>query len=274
MKKIMPHIAGVFFAVFGVGIIVLLMSYTWQALARIFPDTLVAQAMGMILFDIAALAWLLAFIYLCKSVMQYAFAFIGFAFGMLGTLGMVGIEVMLGGQELIIPPAWVNEALIYTFIGAAVVHVVLFYAFKLAAPEISAEISLGVETAQITEEAMKQAEANLIANRNALGAVIAPRLIANVKRNLGLPVGDVLDLPAQDINDLSAAIPVQIPPRKKAGIADRLKAAAQAWMNPPAPVAPEMPRKFEADAPAAQPKADEDREGQTSEFFRGEESGV
>jgi hypothetical protein len=225
MKKIMPNIAAVFFSLFGVGVIILLASYTFQALSHIFPNNFTAQVMGMILFDVAAIAWLGAFIYLCKSTMQYAFAFIGFGFGLAGTLGMVGIEVMLGGQQMITPPAWVNEALIYGFIGAAVVHVVLFYAYKLAAPEISADISLGIETANITEEAMKQAEAVLLAQRNALGGVIAPRLVNNVRRNLGLPVsGNVLDLPAYDIPDPAQAIPVHPP---QSSFMDRLKAAAQ-----------------------------------------------
>jgi len=226
MKKIMPHIAAVFFSLFGAGVIILLMSYTFQALSHIFPDNFIAQIMGMILFDLASIAWLGAFIYLCKSVMQYAFAFIGFAFGLLGTLGMVAIEVMLGGQTMMEPPAWINQALIYGFIGAAVMHVVLFYAYKLAAPEISAEISLGIETANITEEAMKQAEAVLLAQRGALGRVIAPQLVNNVRRNLGLPVvGDVLDLPAYDIPDPAQAIPVP-------SFMDRLKTAAQVLTHP------------------------------------------
>ena len=230
MKKIMPNIAAVFFSLFGMGVIVLLMSYTFQALSNIFPNNFTAQVMGMILFDVAAIAWLSAFIYLCKSIMQYAFAFIGFGFGLAGTLGMVAIEVMLGGQQMIKPPAWVNEALIYGFIGAAVVHVVLFYAYKLAAPEISADISLGIETANITEEAMKQAESVLLSQRGALGGVIAPRLVNNVRRNLGLPVsGDVLDLPAYDIPDPAQAIPVY---PSQPSFMDRLKAAAQVITHP------------------------------------------
>ena len=72
---------------------------------------------------------------------------------------------------------------------------------------------------------MKQAEAVLLAQRNALGGVIAPRLVNNVRRNLGLPVsGDVLDLPAYDIPDTAHAIQVHPP---QSSFMDRLKAAAQ-----------------------------------------------
>lgn len=252
MKKIMPHVAGVFFALFGLGVIALLMSYTFEALAYIFPDNFISQIMGMVLFDIAAIAWLGAFIYLCKSVMQYAFAFIGFLFGLMGSLAMVAIDVMLGGQAMIEAPEWINSALIYGFIAAAVVHVLLFYAYKLAGPEVSADISLGIETANITEEAMKQAENELLRERGAMGRVIAPRLMNNVRRNLGLPVlGDanVIDLPAYDVLDQAKAIPVQIPAARPMSFVERLKAAGQVLVNP----APGMTRQYQATATATAP---------------------
>lgn len=256
----MPYVAAVFFAIFGAAVIALLMSYTFEALAYVFPDDFVAQMMGMVLFDIAALAWLGAFIYLCKSIMQYAFAFIGFVFGLAGSLAMVAIDVMLGGQKMIIPPDWINSALIYGFLAAAVIHVILLYAYKLAGPEISADISLGIETAQITEEAMKQAENELVRERGALGRTIAPRLMNNVKRNLGLPVsGDVLDLPALDVE---RPIPVQIPGVRPMSFVERVKAAGRVLINPE----PAVMRQYEATAPtqvtpapiALDPKSKED----------------
>lgn len=261
MKKIMPQVAGVFFALFGLGVIALLMSYTFEALAFIFPDNFVSQMMGMVLFDVAALAWLGAFIYLCKSVMQYAFAFIGFLFGLGGSLAMVAIDVMLGGQAMVAAPAWINSALVYGFIGAAAVHVILVYAYKLAGPEVSADISLGIETAQITEEAMKQAESELLRERGALGRVIAPRLLNHVRRNLGLPVsGDVIDLPAYDVPDAAGAIPVQMPTRKMS-MAERLRAAGQVLLSPnPAPT---VMRSYEAGTAGVQePKAESAAEGE------------
>ena len=255
MKKIMPHVAGVFFSLFGLGVIALLMSYTFEALAFIFPDNFISQMMGMVLFDIAALAWLAAFIYLCKSIMQYAFAIIGFVFGLLGSLAMVAIDVMLGGQEMIEAPAWINEALIYGFIAAAVVHVILVYAYKLAGPEISADISLGIETANITEEAMKQAEDELLRERGAMGRVIAPRLMNNVRRNLGLPVSnDVIDLPAYDVPDQSQAIPVQIPARRSMSFIERVKAAGKVLIDPMAVAS--NPHTYQAETNSPTPITD------------------
>jgi hypothetical protein len=138
---------------------------------------------------------------------------------------------------MVTPPDWINSALVYGFIAAAVIYIILVYAYKLAGPEVSADISLGIETAQITEKAMKQAKNELLRERGALGRVIAPRLMNNVRRNLGLPVrGDVIDLPAYDVPDPAQAIPVQIPVRHSMSLAERLRAAGQVLLHPdPAP---------------------------------------
>jgi hypothetical protein len=244
MKKILPHVMAILFAVFGLAIIAMLMIYSFSALGKLFPNNFLGQIMGMVLFDIAALVWLGTIIFLCKSVGQYAISTIGFVLGLVGTLLLVAVEVMMGGQELAKVPAWAGDSIVWTFIIALVGHVILYYAFKLSAPEISAEISLGYETAAITDEAMKQATEQLIRERGALGQIIAPRMITDVKRNLGLPVaGDVIDLTAQNVDE-AAPLPVvhfgqaqfvpQNATRKGAGsdFMRRLQAAREAFSNP------------------------------------------
>ena len=90
---------------------------------------------------------------------------------------------------------------------------------------------------------MKQAEAQLLQQRGLLGGVIAPRLITNVKRNLGLPVSqDVIDAPGWVNVPNEAPIPVNFsqsmptattPQRQKApGLFDRLRAVGQVLVNP------------------------------------------
>jgi hypothetical protein len=121
----------------------------------------------------------------------------------------------------------------------------LIYAYKLVAPEVSADISLGIETAQITEEAMKQAEAELLKERGALGRVIAPRLMNNVKRNLGLPVyGDVIDLTAVDANEqpVPVEMPVQTLKPRHMSLFERVRAAGQVLINP----TPATTRQYQA----------------------------
>ena len=266
MKKILPHVMAILFAVFGLAIIAMLMIYSFSALGKLFPNNFLGQIMGMVLFDVAALVWLGTIIFLCKSVGQYAISTIGFVFVLVGTLLLVAVEVMMGGQELAKVPAWAGDSIVWTFIIALVGHVILYYSFKLSAPEISAEIALGYETAAITDEAMKQATEQLIRERGALGQIIAPRMITDVKRNLGLPVaGDVIDLTAQNVDE--EALPIvqfgqpQFVPQtatarnRKAGsdFMRRIQAAREAFSNPwkfaAAPAAQNTPAPQPAPAP-------------------------
>ena len=84
-----------------------------------------------------------------------------------------------------------------------------------------------------------------------MGRIIAPRLMNDVRRNLGLPVlGDVLDLPAYDVPDQSQAIPVQIPARRPMSIVDRVKAAAQVLINPVAVASNPSTYQAETNSPA------------------------
>lgn len=249
MKRIIPHVMAILFAVFGLAIIALLMIYSFSALGKLFPGNFVGQIMGLVLFDVAALTWLGVLIYLSKSVGQYSIATIGFGLGLIGTLFLVAAEVMMGGQELTEVPAWAGSSIVWTFIIALIGHVILYYAFKLAAPEISAGIALGYETAQITDEGMRQATEQLIRDRGLLGNMIAPRMITDVKRSLNLPVGDVIELTAQNVDNTS--YPLQFPTapqfvpqnttsvkrKSPTDLGRRLKAAIAAFSNPGIPVA-------------------------------------
>ncbi|MBN8658002.1 MAG: hypothetical protein J0M11_19880 [Anaerolineae bacterium] len=275
MKKILPHVMVILFAVFGLAIIAMLMVYSFSALGKLFPGNFLGQVMGMVLFDVAALIWLGTIIYLCKSVGQYAIATLGFGLGLIGTLLLVAVEVMMGGQELAQVPSWAGDSIVWTFIVALVGHVILYYAFKLSAPEISAEISLGYETAQITDEAMKQATEQLIRERGMLGNMIAPRMITDVKRSLGLPVaGDILELTAENVYETPQPaaqfgqpqfvpqnyVPQTATSRKRKDGLDimrRIQAAREAFSNPwkyaAAPAAQNAPASQPSPAPQSAP---------------------
>lgn len=188
MKKILKPLAGFLFTGFLIGMFGLVISLTFSALGRIFPDSFANQIIGLVLFDIAALAWGMAFVYRSESVAQYALAAIGFLIGLAGTFIMIASEVMLSAEGLTAAPEWLGKALTYTFIGASALHLSLGYAHKATSPDVDASIRLGAAQAEITQEAIRQAEDELESRRAALGDVIRPRLVAGIKRNLNLPL--------------------------------------------------------------------------------------
>jgi len=199
MIKLLGPLAKTLFALFILAVFAGVMYYSFRALGLIFPGDLAGQMFGMALFDLAALVWFLHFVKNCRSTMQYVFSFIGFMLGIVGTLGLVGIEVGISSGQL--EAASMAKPLSYIFIGALIGHLLLIYATHAAAPEISAEISLGVERAKITAQAEKDAERILMNNQDALAGPIAREHVRRVMLELNLQPRDseVIDLQALDV---------------------------------------------------------------------------
>lgn len=187
MTKVIATVIKIAFGLFAIAVLGLLMSLTYQALSRIFPNSFENQIWGLILFDIAALIWAGAFVFQCKTVAQYAVAAIGFGTAFLGTILMVAAEVLLSGQSLVAADtAKIGQWLVYGFIGTTTIHVALLYAHHLSAPEIREKIDIGIARGEITSEAIKQATGRLDANKNELAHTIANDIESRVKRDLGL----------------------------------------------------------------------------------------
>ncbi len=185
MKKLIGPFAKVFGAIFAVGVFVIVISLSYSALGRIFPGRLFDQSAGMLLFDAAAIVWFLTFISNSKSVSQYVASGLGFLLGVLGSLGLIGIEVgissgMLNAADMVKP-------LTYVFILAAIGHLIITYAFHGSAPEISAQISMGFEQARAQEEGMRQAERAMSQDMTNLGHVLSARILEDLYRNMNMP---------------------------------------------------------------------------------------
>jgi hypothetical protein len=185
MKKLIGPFAKVFGAIFTVGVFVIIISLSYAAIGRIFPNSLFDQVTGMLLFDAAAVVWFLTFIGNCKSVSQYVFSGLGFGLGVLGSIGLIGIEVGISSGML--TAADMVKPLTYVFISAAVGHLLLTYMFHGSAPEISSEISMGVELAKLEDEGMRQAELQVQQNMQLLGNVISNRIYARLMTQMNLP---------------------------------------------------------------------------------------
>lgn len=190
MKKVLQRVAGILFAAFGIAILGLLMSLTFGALGKLFPDNFINQIWGLVLFDIAAMIWALAFVFKSESTMQYAVAGIGFVAAFVGTLGMVAVEVLLSGQEYVEVQPWVGQWMVYGFILVTAIHAALLYFHHYAAPDIHEKINVGIARGEIVTEAINQATKRLDAEKSALASIIHADIVAQVKRDLGLIPAD------------------------------------------------------------------------------------
>jgi hypothetical protein len=186
MKKVLASITKYIFGAFGIAILGLLMSLTFQALGRIFPSHFENQIWGLVLFDIAAICWALTFVFGSETVAQYALSGIGFAVGFLGTLLMVASEVMLGQNLTPVQSEQIGQWMVYGFIGATALHAILLYAHHAAGAEIKQKIDVGIAKGEVTSEAIKQATAMLDVEKAQLARTISDDIISQAKRDLGL----------------------------------------------------------------------------------------
>jgi len=212
MKKVFASITKYIFGAFGIAILGLLMSLTYQALGRIFPGSFENQIWGLILFDIAAICWALAFVFGSETVGQYAVAAIGFLTGFLGTLLMVASEVILGQNLITTNAQQIGQWMVYGFIGATALHAILVYAHHGAGPEIRQRIDVGIARGEVTSEAIKQATAMLDAEKTNLARTISADIISQAKRDLGLyPIDDtVFDRRKHEAQTEAQALPFPI----------------------------------------------------------------
>lgn len=177
------------FAAFGIAVLALLMSLTYGALTKLFPNSFSNQLWGLVMFDIAAMSWALAFVFQSKSVGQYAASGLGFIVAFVGTLGMVAAEVMLSGQQLAqVDTSQIGKWMTYGFIVVTAIHALLLYTHHATAPDIAEQINVGVARGEITSVAIRQATVELETEKAALAASIHSGIVDQVKRDLNIPI--------------------------------------------------------------------------------------
>jgi hypothetical protein len=225
MKKVLGAMSGIIFAVFSIAILGMLMSFTWGALGMLFPSSFVNQMWGMIMFDLAAMCWALAFVFQSNSVGQYAASGIGFIIAFLGTLLMVTADVIMGGQTFV-QNANMGQYLVYGFVIVTAIHAALIYLHHASAPEIHQKINIGIASGEITTEAIRQATSELDAQKADLARSISRDISTSVKRDLNIPIAvdpNVGFVPAQAQPQYVEAPRPTAQPHKKQSWFDRMK---------------------------------------------------
>jgi apolipoprotein N-acyltransferase len=188
MKKVLQSASKYIFAAFGIAVLALLMSLTYSALARIFPDSLNNRMWGLVMFDIAAMCWALAFVFGSQSTGQYAASAIGFIVGFVGTLFMVASEVALSSGQ--IQAGDIGKWMVYGFIIVTALHAALLYAWHATSPDIHEKINVGVARGEIVTEAINQATKQLDEQKAQLAYTIHNDIVSQVRRDLGLIEAD------------------------------------------------------------------------------------
>jgi apolipoprotein N-acyltransferase len=189
MKRIMPYVGKILFALFMMAAVVFLLSLSWSALNKIFPDSVVNQIFGLAMFDVAALAWLLAFIYVAQGFNQRSISLVLFGVSLIGTISLVGLEIALSTGWLAYADIAIPLAILLMVMVAG--HVTAIYLMHLFDPDVASKIERRADLDQILAQAQTDATAELDRLRPVLAREIAQGMVDEAKRELGfLPVVD------------------------------------------------------------------------------------
>src|SRR5512145_985220 len=158
---------------------------TWQLAGRIVPGNPVAQAMTLVLFDVAALVWFIQFISQAKGTLQWALSAIGFLVGLGGAIIMAGGELVLGQQLVQVEdPTKIGWVLLTTVIVAATAHATLMYFFHFTAPAVKNRIENAQEVSKAVERAYADARSEIARNVDHLVAGLRDSVLYEAERQI------------------------------------------------------------------------------------------
>ncbi len=192
MKKVMSTAASILFLIFALVAFGLMISLSYSAVARIFPNDAIKPLWGVAMADVAALVWMLVFAFKAKGFVQRAAAALNFLLALAGTLALVSLETIMAGQDFISVGAQYGQWLVYLFIGLTACNIIGVYAHHLTDPEVLDEIEQRSDLDEVLADARRQARESNQAQLAALGAVIAARYRDDILVRLGIPVAPVV----------------------------------------------------------------------------------
>lgn len=206
MKKLYSTIGKIIFYLFVVAVFAWTASLTLGEMKQILPNDPITPYFALALFDIGALAWLMAWQGHARGLMQRSISAIMLILCLAGVVLLSAGRLLSGGQTMTDIPASLSAAVIYGVVFATLANLAAIYAFHITDPDTMAEIETGLLSDTLRDEAMKQATANIEAEAQALGAIMAARATGQLKYNLRLPMSakesaQVIDAQAQDITE-------------------------------------------------------------------------
>lgn len=191
MKALAKTIGGILFAVFCLVVFFWTASLSLAELRIILPGDPIMPYVGLVLTDFGALTWLLVFIGRAKGLMQRSIAIIMLVIDLTGVILLSAGRLLTAGQTLAEVPKELGPTLIWGIIGLTLINLIAAYVFHISEPDVMKEINFGVLTDRLHKEALDQAERNIEAEAQALGAVLAARATADLKYSLRLPYNDI-----------------------------------------------------------------------------------
>lgn len=175
MKAVGPTLGKIMLVIFGMAVFGLMIILTFSALGRIFPNDLIKQATGLILFDIGALVWLVVFAYASRGAMQRSIALLLFFFCVAGAVTMAGSDAIMSGQQFVEIPEWLGQIIVYVYIVAVAMNLIALYLHHLNSPDLATTIRMQGQEDHLIALALDEADRQLEEERHELSSALSVR---------------------------------------------------------------------------------------------------
>ena len=204
MKKLSTTIGKIMFYIFVAAVAMWTASLTLGEMKAILPNDTLTPYFALALFDGGALAWLAAWVGHARGLMQRSISVIMLVVDLLGVVLLSAGRLLGGGQTLAEIPQALAAAVVYGVIGATLCNLAAIYIFHITDPQIMEDIETSILEDTLQAEAMRQAQHNIEAQAQALGAILAARATGRLKYRLNLPMASdeaqaVIDVKSENI---------------------------------------------------------------------------
>lgn len=162
-------------------------SLTLEVATKLLPGDRLTPFFMLALFDAGALAWALVFLFQAEGLPQRAISLLLMMADLIGVIGMSIAALFLSGQELTQIPPGLGTLIVWAVGIWTAINVAAIYAYHIADPEEMQEIRLRSLQDRVTDEAIRQVEAEVHVQATELAAGIAAGMKADVMARLRLP---------------------------------------------------------------------------------------
>lgn len=161
-------------------------SLTYSFISNALPNSFfLVPAMGLVVFDVGMIAWLVVFLSYAQGAIQRTVAICLTVFDLIGVGLMVFAEILLDGQQLAAAPAMLGTLAIWGIGIWTFVNLAGIVAFHLGDPEARKEMAIQSEKDAIWEGALDALKNRRIDDQarlaNELSAVMFKQMVSELR---------------------------------------------------------------------------------------------
>ena len=195
MRDVLKTVSKILFYALATAMLIWTAGLTLGLATQLLPGDSLMPFFILAVFDAGALTWALMFLFQAQGLAQRAISLLLMILDLIGVISMSIAALFLSGQALTAIPQGLGTLVVWMVGIWTALNVAAIYAYHIADPEEMQEIRLRSLQDRVTDEAIRQVEAEVHVQATELAAGIAATMKADVLARLRLPA-TIIDVTA------------------------------------------------------------------------------